>query len=60
MENYRFAFIVTIAIVVVIWLIKDDVARSYQFRQRTKNIKNAGWPPAHLDADGDLHRENDK
>lgn len=20
---------------------------------RTRNIKNAGWPPAHLDADGD-------
>ena len=21
---------------------------------RSRNIKNAGWPPAHLDADGDL------
>lgn len=23
---------------------------------RAENIKNAGWPPAHLDADGDVHR----
>ena len=21
---------------------------------RSRNIKNAGWPPAHLDADGDV------
>ena len=26
---------------------------------RSQNIKNAGWPPVHLDADGDVVKKDD-
>lgn len=26
---------------------------------RHANIRSAGWPPPHLDADGDVNKEND-
>jgi len=26
---------------------------------RSRNIKNQGWPPEHLDADGDFKQEED-
>lgn len=29
-------------------------------RQRTRNIETKGWPPAHLDADGDFKPEKNE
>ena len=27
---------------------------------RSRNIKNAGWPPSHLDADGDVIKKEER
>lgn len=59
-DYYRLLLVGIICFTIIVCVVKGSIADSYRLRQRAKNIKNAGWPPAHLDADGDLHRENDK
>jgi hypothetical protein len=51
--------IFTALIIIAAW----EVAEKLFFRipnrfLRSRNIKNAGWPPAHCDADGDFKKED--
>ena len=36
------------------WFLADTVCRVYKLSMRHMNIRKHGWPPEHLDADGDL------
>jgi len=35
------------------------IATSFRLFLRSRNILNRGWPPPHLDADGDFKQEKD-
>jgi hypothetical protein len=41
------------AVVALVYIIAVTLFRGWNRLMRTINVHNAGWPPAHLDADGD-------
>ena len=40
----------------IAWLAAWAVVSPFRFWFRSRNIQAHGWPPDHLDADGDIHR----
>lgn len=43
--------------VFLFWLFCDAIVRTLKLILRAMNIRKNGWPPAHLDADGDFVKE---
>lgn len=61
-EFYQFAGqhpLLTVALAYVAYLIFFQPFRLANRWIRSRNIKNSGWPPAHLDADGDPLKESE-
>jgi hypothetical protein len=55
-EFFRFAGAHPFLTVVLAFIALDAFVYPFKIVNRwirSRNIKNAGWPPAHLDADGD-------
>lgn len=54
MNGYEFMGGFWLPILLAIYFIAHYGFRCWNRLMRHLNIRNAGWPPAHLDADGDF------
>lgn len=44
----------------IVYMLTVTPLRMWKAWMRTRNIRSAGWPTAHLDADGDFKPEEEK
>jgi len=49
---------IVLGAVIIVAIIKTPI-RMWKYFMRHLNIRSQGWPPAHLDADGDFQKEDD-
>ena len=55
--NYDLCLLTTILLLGL--SVTNGLAQTYNRYLRSCNIREKGWPPAHLDADGDFKSESD-
>lgn len=54
MNGYEFLGSYWFPVLIGLYIIARYGFRSWNRLMRHMNVRNAGWPPAHLDADGDF------
>jgi hypothetical protein len=61
LEFFKFAcsdFWIFIGIVILLGIVCETPIKIFKYYFRSLNIKNHGWPPSHLDADGDFKQKD--